>query len=98
MSLTIRLAKIGKRNAPTYKVVVAQTKSKRNGKFLEILGDYNPLRPGKPSINKEGYESWVSKGAFVSDSVKSLLEGTYKFKKYSPKGEKTKSESSEASA
>ncbi|HAZ29720.1 TPA: 30S ribosomal protein S16 [candidate division WWE3 bacterium] len=85
MSIKIRLARIGKRNAPTYKIVVTQTRSKRNGKVLAILGDYNPITSTKPVINAKGIEDWVKKGALVTDAVKSLLDGTYTYQKYTPK-------------
>ena len=88
MSIKIRLAKTGKKNAPTYKVVVAETKSKRNGKFLDILGDFNPAGVGKPMIDKVKLDAWVQKGALLTDSVKKMVAGTYKYTKYNPKAEK----------
>lgn len=92
MSIKIRLAKIGKRNAPAYKVVVSQTRAKRNGKFLDLLGEFNPIMGGKPIINKEKLDEWVKKGALVTDAVKQMLEGTYKYTKYNPKAEKASKE------
>lgn len=88
MSIKIRLAKIGKKNAPAYKVVVAETRSKRNGKFLDILGDFNPTGIGKPVIDKVKLDAWVQKGALITDSVKEMLAGNYKYTKYNPKAEK----------
>ncbi len=89
MSVTIRLAKFGKRHAPSFRVVVTQTKTKRNGKFLEILGFYNPIDPkSKLTINKDGYDKWVGKGAIVTAAVKSLLDGTFKYADYNPKAQK----------
>lgn len=102
MSLKIRLAKIGKKNAPAYKVVVAQTKSKRNGKFLDLLGDFNPTTTGKSTmggkavINKEKLDEWVKKGALITEPVKQMLEGTYKYVKYNPKAEKASKDESDA--
>ncbi len=98
MSIKIRLAKIGKRNAPAYKIVVAETRSKRNGKFLDILGDFNPATAGKPptgvkvTIDKVKLDAWVQKGALITDSVKEMLAGTYKYTKYNPKAEKATEE------
>lgn len=89
MSIKIRLAKVGKKNAPTYKIVVAQTQSKRNGKFLDIIGDFNPTVGGKPVINMTKLDEWVKKGALLTDSVKQMVEGTYKYIKYNPKAEKS---------
>lgn len=93
MSIKIRLARIGKKNAPTFRVVVSQTRSKRNGKFLDILGDFNPTMGGKPVVDKAKVDEWIKKGALVTDSVKSILAGTYKYAKYSPKAEKETSAS-----
>ncbi len=88
MSIKIRLAQIGKKNAPTFRVVVSQTRSKRNGKFLDILGDYNPLVGTKPTIDKAKIDEWVKKGALITESVKQMLDGAFKYVKYVPKKEK----------
>jgi small subunit ribosomal protein S16 len=89
MSVSIRLAKIGKKYQPTYKVVAIPTRYKRVGEYLEVLGTYNPnLKPQEFKINKENYESWVKKGAIVSKAVSDLIEGTYTFKPYNPKAAK----------
>jgi len=89
MSITIRLAKEGKRNAPSYKVVVAQTRSKRNGKPLDVLGYFNPSKnPKEFSISEEKYTEWTKKGALVTPAIKNLIAGTYEFVKYSPKKDK----------
>ncbi len=87
MSITIRLAKFGKRNAPTYRIVVANTRDKRNGRFLDILGHFNPDLPAKQafSMDEKKYQDWRSKGALVTDAVEKLVEGTYEYKKYEPK-------------
>lgn len=92
MSIKIRLAKLGKKNAPAYKVVVSQTRAKRNGKFLAILGEFNPVMGGKPAIDKEKLDEWVKKGAQVTESVKQMLDGSYKYVKYNPKAEKASKE------
>lgn len=80
---------MGKKNAPTYRVVVAQTRGKRNGEFLDTLGDFNPASKGKPVIDALKMAAWVKKGALVTDAVKSMVEGTYTYTKYNPKVEKT---------
>lgn len=94
MSIKIRLAKLGKKNAPAYKVVVAQTRSKRNGKFLDLLGEFNPVTDAKPTVNQVKLDQWIAKGAQITDAVKQMLEGTYKYAKYNPKAEKASKESS----
>lgn len=94
MSVTIRLSRIGRKNQPAYKVVVANTRDKRNGRYLDILGYYNPFEKKKQfSYDKEKFENWKKKGALVSDAVNKLIDGTYEFKKYDPKKEAEKKES-----
>lgn len=88
MSIKIRLAKTGKKNAPAFRVVATQTRTKRNGKFLAVLGDFNPTMGGKPVIDKFALEAWVKKGARLTEPVKQMLEGKYAYKKYKPKAEK----------
>lgn len=86
MSITIRLARFGKKNAPAYKVVVAQTRSKRNGKFIDVLGYYNPSEdPNNFELDKEKFEDWKAKGALTTDAVEQLVNGTYTYTKYKPK-------------
>jgi small subunit ribosomal protein S16 len=89
MSVTIRLALTGRKNLPSYRMVVCNTRDKRNGRFLEVLGFYNPsMTPAQFDYDKEKYKSWVGKGALVSDAVKTLLTGKYSYTKYDPKGKK----------
>ncbi len=87
MSVTIRLAKLGKRNAPTYKIVVANTRDKRNGRAIDVLGYYNPLKtPEEFELNKDKYDQWKANGAITSAAVEKLISGTYVFVPYDPKG------------
>ncbi|HLB51957.1 30S ribosomal protein S16 [candidate division WWE3 bacterium RIFCSPHIGHO2_12_FULL_38_15] len=89
MSVSIRLAKFGKKNAPTYKVVVANTKDKRNGRFIEVLGFYNPhQKTDSFSVNKQKYEEWQKKGALTTPAVEKLVSGKYNYTKYNPKAKK----------
>ena len=76
MSVTIRLSRIGKRHAPSYRVVATTTKSKRDGKFLDIIGIYNPSDPTLAfTYDKEKYKQWLNNGAIVSNTVKELIDG-----------------------
>lgn len=85
MSVSIRLSRTGRKNLPSYRVVVTQTRTKRDGKVLEIIGHFNPSNtPASFEINKKKYEEWAGKGAIVSDAVKRLIEGNYKYTKYKP--------------
>lgn len=86
MSVKVRLAKFGKKNAPSYKIVVANTRDKRNGKFLDVLGFFNPFqKESKFDIDKKKLNSWKEKGAQVTEAVDELIEGKYSFVKYNPK-------------
>lgn len=83
MSITIRLARTGRKNLPSYKLVVSTTRDKRNGRYVDIVGYYNPsLKPAKFEYNQEKYNSWIGKGALVTDAVKKLIAGEYKYTPY----------------
>ena len=75
MSVSIRLRREGAKNSPYYKVVVADKRSPRDGKFIEILGTYDPKKPGHNSALKlDRIEHWISRGAQPSDTVRSLIK------------------------
>ncbi|HNS71313.1 MAG TPA: 30S ribosomal protein S16 [bacterium] len=94
MSITIRLARIGRKNLPSFRMVAANTKDKRNGRSLEILGHYNPSeKGGKFEYDKERFEYWKKNGALISKSVMELIEGKYTFKPYNPSKNKKESDS-----
>ncbi len=71
--VAIRLTRVGRRKRPVYRVVVADSRSPRDGRFIEVLGSYDPLsNPPKFRIDQERTDYWVSSGAVMSDTVKSL--------------------------
>ena len=75
MAVSIRLRREGAKNRPYYKVVVADSRSPRDGKFIETIGTYDPKTPGhNSSLNLERAEYWISKGAQPSDTVRSLIK------------------------
>jgi small subunit ribosomal protein S16 len=75
MAVSIRLRREGAKNRPYYKVVVADRRSPRDGKFIEIIGAYDPKKPGRNSTLKiDRVEYWISKGAQPSDTVRSLIK------------------------
>jgi small subunit ribosomal protein S16 len=79
MAVSIRLRREGAKNRPYYKVVVADSRSPRDGKFIEIIGTYDPKKPGHNSALKlDRAEYWISKGAQASDTVRSLIKKTKK--------------------
>ncbi|MDL1972313.1 MAG: 30S ribosomal protein S16 [Deltaproteobacteria bacterium] len=72
--LKIRLLRMGKKKRPFYRVVVADARSPRDGKYLDIVGTYNPLvDPAEVKIDKEKLDKWVSKGAKPTKRVEGLL-------------------------
>lgn len=86
MSTTIRLAKIGKKNSPTYKIVVSVTRDKRNGKFLDVIGFYNPSAKSNQLLFDERlYAQWKKKGALSTPAVEKIRSKTYVFTPYQPK-------------
>ena len=73
--LSIRLTRMGKRNRPFYRVVVADSRKPRDGACVEVLGHYDPIRkPAVIKIDTEKIEEWIQKGAQPSDTVRSLLK------------------------
>ena len=97
MSVKIRLATVGKKNQIAYRIVATDTHTKRDGKFLEILGFYNPKSNAveKLRIEKDKIDSWVKKGAIITPAVALLIEkGTLD----RPKKPKVKEETTTAPA
>ena len=75
MAVSIRLRREGSKNRPYYRVVVADSRSPRDGKFIEIIGTYDPKLTGQnSSFSVERAEYWISKGARPSDTVRSLIK------------------------
>ena len=75
MAVSIRLRREGAKNRPYYKVVVADSRSPRDGKFIELIGTYDPKTTGhNSSLNIQRAEYWISKGAQPSDTVRSLIK------------------------
>ncbi len=73
--VVIRLRREGTKNTPYYKVVVADQRSPRDGKFIEIIGNYDPRKTGLNSnIDLARVDYWVKSGAQPSDTVKSLVK------------------------
>ena len=75
MSVKIRLARHGAKKRPFYRIVVADNESPRDGRYLENVGTYNPLKePVEVSFEEERIRYWMGQGAIPSDTVKSLLK------------------------
>ena len=75
MAVKLRLTRIGSKKNPVYRIVAADSRSPRDGKFLEIVGRYNPQTdPSTIEINEERVKDWLSKGAQPSETVQRLLK------------------------
>ncbi len=75
MSVSIRLRREGSLNNPYYKVVVADQRSPRDGKFIEIIGNYDPKKTGdNANIDLARVDYWVTNGAQPSDTVRSIIK------------------------
>ena len=74
MAVRIRLTRMGTKKKPFYRLVAADSEAPRDGRFLEILGYYDPMKePAEVNIQEDKVKYWLDKGAKVSDSVRSLL-------------------------
>ena len=88
MAVKIRLTRLGDKKSPFYRIVVAESSAPRDGKFIEVLGTFNPLtNPAEIKVDKEKVENWISKGALPTDTAKAVLvqAGAIKAEKYVPK-------------
>jgi small subunit ribosomal protein S16 len=75
MAVSIRLRREGSLNHPYYKVVVADQRSPRDGKFIELVGNYDPKKAGENSnIDLSRIDYWIKNGAQPSDTVRSLIK------------------------
>lgn len=76
MAVVIRLRKMGHKKAPYFRLVVTDKRSKRDGRFIEIVGTYHPLVAGdiKETVDKERIAYWLSQGAQPSDTAWSILK------------------------
>jgi small subunit ribosomal protein S16 len=72
--LTIRLTLMGSNKKPKYRIVVIEKSRARNGRYIDVLGQYDPRKnPAAINLDKEKYTYWISKGAQPSNTVKSFI-------------------------
>lgn len=75
MAVRIRLARMGAKKKPFYRLVAADSEAPRDGKFLEILGTYDPMKdPAIVSVKQEKVNSWLKRGATVTESARAILK------------------------
>ena len=83
MAVAIRLKRLGAKKRPTYRFVAADSRSPRDGRFIETLGYYNPIeKPATVKIHEERMTYWLSQGAVPSDTVLSIMRQTGFWDKY----------------
>ena len=74
MAVKIRLTRLGRKKLPFYRIIVADVEAKRDGKFLDIVGTYDPLKdPAEITFDSEKLQSWLAQGAQPTTTVKSLM-------------------------
>lgn len=75
MAVKIRLTRMGAKKKPYYRIIAAESEAPRDGKFLEILGSYNPMKdPAEIRLDNEKISKWLEKGAQASESVQAILK------------------------
>ena len=83
MSVKIRLKRMGAKKAPFYRVIVADSRSPRDGRFIDTIGTYNPLTtPAEIKLNEESAIKWLNNGAIPTDTVKNLFSKAGIMEKY----------------
>ena len=83
MAVKIRLRRMGAKKAPFYRVIVADSRSPRDGRFIDTIGTYNPLTtPAEIKLNEESAIKWLNNGAIPTDTVKNLFSKAGIMEKY----------------
>ena len=83
MAVKLRLTRMGKKKQPTYRVVAIDSRTKRDGEYIELIGTYNPLtKPASIKLNEEVALKWLGNGAIPSDTVKNLFKEAGIMKKF----------------
>lgn len=83
MAVRIRLSRHGRKKAPFYRLVVADSRSPRDGRFIELLGTYDPMAdPAKITVNEERAVYWLTVGATASETVRGLLKKSGVWEKF----------------
>ena len=83
MAVKLRLKRMGAKKRPFYRIVAADSRSPRDGKFIELVGTYNPImEPAEIKVNEEVALKWLNNGAIPTDTVRDLLSKQGVMKKY----------------
>ena len=83
MAVKLRLKRMGAKQKPFYRIVAADSRTKRDGKFLENIGTYNPIKnPAEVTVNEEAALNWLNKGAIPTETVRNILSKKGIMKKF----------------
>ena len=83
MAVKLRLKRMGAKKRPFYRIVAADSRSPRDGKFIELVGTYNPImQPAEVKVNEEIALKWLNNGAIPTDTVRDLLSKQGVMKKF----------------
>lgn len=89
MAVVIRLRRMGVKKKPFYRLIVADSRMPRDGRFIETIGQYNPREdPAKVSVNQEKALYWLGQGAKLSPTAKQILKKSGVWKKFKPQKKK----------
>jgi small subunit ribosomal protein S16 len=88
MAVRIRLSRYGRKKAPFYRLVVAESRSPRDGRFIEEIGTYDPMKdPAEIKVDEEEAVKWLRNGALPSDTARALLKKAGVWAKFEAKAE-----------
>ena len=83
MAVKLRLKRMGSTKKPAYRIVAIDSRTKRDGEYIELVGTYNPLTtPATVNVNEEVALKWLNNGAIPSDTVRNILKNAGVMKKY----------------
>ncbi len=74
MAVALRLRRAGSKDRPYYHIVAADSRARRDGRFIEIIGKYNPMKEGEFAVDLEKADKWLGNGARASETVNSLIK------------------------
>lgn len=82
MAVKLRLKRMGSKQRPFYRIVAIDSRSKRDGEYIELVGTYSPLEDGKINIDEEKAIKWLKNGAIPTDTVKNVFSKAGVMKKF----------------
>ncbi len=91
MAVKLRLKRMGAKQKPFYRIIAADSRSPRDGRFIETVGTYNPIKqPAEITVNEEKIMYWLSNGAVPTDTVRNILSKQGIMKKFAESKNKSK--------